>query len=218
MSTSHLTAEQVISGLDRCRKNEEEETCMYCAGCPASVQGGDCQTHLFKEAKRLLRSSAKTDTTVKVRGSFIKGENYCQCGFQLMGRPDFQPKFCHQCGRRLNWYEVTDYEEGKTWWEDKWEKERNADDLSIKNHHLALDKLALLDEVKELKEANESLQKINDLLRGDAEPLNISRRVLTEAISSIKDLKVPLETLHSWRNVHNDALDKAIQLLSDKIK
>lgn len=90
--------------------------------------------------------------------------------------------------------------------------------MSIKNHHLALDKLALLDEVKELKEANESLQKINDLLRGDAEPLNISRRVLTEAISSIKDLKVPLETLHSWRNVHNDAIDKAIQLLSGKIK
>ena len=218
MSTKHLTAEKVISALDRCRKNEEEDTCMYCAGCPAAVHRENCQTRLFKEAKRLLQSSTTTDDAVKVKGSFIKGENYCQCGFQLMGRPDFQPKFCHQCGKRLNWEDVTEYEEGKTWWEDKWDKERNAEDLSIKNHRLALDKLALLDEVKELKEANASLQKINDLLKGDAEPLNISRRVLEDAISSIKDLKVPLETLHSWRNVHNDALDEVIQLLSSKIK
>lgn len=204
MSTGHLTAEQVILALDRCRRNEEENTCIYCAACPASVHGEDCQTRLFKEAERLLKSSPAIDAPVKVKGSFIKGENYCQCGFQLMGRPDFQPKFCHQCGRRLNWYEVTDYEEGKTWWEDEWEKERNAE--------------ALLDEVKELKEANASLEKINDLLRGDAEPLNISRRVLTEAISSIEGLKVPLETSHSWRNIHNDALDKAMQLLRSKIE
>lgn len=65
------------------------------------------------------------EEVVKVHGTFLKGRNYCQCGFQLMGRPDFQPNYCHQCGRRLNWYEVTDIEAAEEDFKQIWEDERN---------------------------------------------------------------------------------------------
>lgn len=52
------------------------------------------------------------EQVVEVEGTFLKGKNYCsKCGFQIMGRPDFQPAYCHTCGRKLNWYKVKDFDQ-----------------------------------------------------------------------------------------------------------
>ena len=65
--------------------------------------------NLYLTAKEKLDDK---EQVVEVKGTFLKGKNYCsKCGFQIMGRPDFQPTYCHSCGRKLYWYKVTDFEQ-----------------------------------------------------------------------------------------------------------
>lgn len=64
---------------------------------------------LYHTAKEKLDDK---EQAVEVEGTFLKGKNYCgKCGFQIMGRPDFQPTYCHTCGRKLNWYKVKDFDQ-----------------------------------------------------------------------------------------------------------
>lgn len=67
-------------------------------------------TFLYSLKKRI--QEIEEERLSYVEGSFINGNIKCgKCGFYIGGRPDFQPNYCHCCGSKLNWYNVTDFEE-----------------------------------------------------------------------------------------------------------